>query len=396
MSGLISDFRGRISHLAFSDDGLTSNLPLVKVKLQIARSLFSALLSNNVPGILNLHLNIKINDSIDSIQSEDEFEQFEKNLKKTSKQKNKQLVHGFGFDHSADFKEGHAIQAGSQSEDEEMPIDCLGSKFIRDHFLVFIHDTKTVIMDNCYRTGEGKPNPRLENLLVRFNYRAEAATLGLAGGDILVADSLVLVGRRTLNELGIGYTGDLLGQMQTKFDQAFFCPCPENVNVPDPLYHIDVYLTILGEEANGIHVAIGRIHTWDKEVKGWKATTTSDGSKGLQSYLDAVRKILEDAGRFKITEWPLLYEVVGGKARLYTYNNCLVERISDSLTRIWLPSYVEGSVSGEKKFQKLQNNFEQQILKEFTPIWIGGCLHDEVAAKASLRCLTQVLSRATD
>ncbi len=393
MNRLISDFRGRITHLAFSDNGLDTKLPLINVKLKIAKSLFKALQSGPSLGLLGPSLNAKIGASMNFIRSKDDLKRFEKRMKQEAQQMSMVLGQGHRIQSAA--SADAVAEATSLDENEITPQQCHSSAFIRDHFLVFKDGDRTVIFDNCYRTDEDRPNPRLLEMLNSFDCDVVAAKFNLAGGDVLVADSLVLVGRRTVKELLLVIPDNTLMKVGDEFDSTVFCPCPVAIEVPSPLYHLDLYLTVLGEKEGVIHVAIGRIHIWQNGI-GWVPNTRDDGSKLLQDYLDAVRNNLENHGRFKITDWPLLFEVVGGKPRLYTYNNCLVEQINEDVTRLWLPSYVKGSVKGERKFSQIEQDFKRLISKKFEVLWIEGCFHDEVAAKASLRCLTQVLRRSVD
>lgn len=391
MRKIISDFRGRITYLVFSDIDLHPALPFGEWKVETARSLFANLNANVEQGLLSPILNVNLGGLSKEIGSLEDFQDFKKSWDEKSQQGNKAADVGLSSDPLSNPTE-HT--QGATDDMENAPAENLfpcyaDKKYIRDRFLVLHDEPNSTILDNCFLRTDGKPNPILKKLLGKLPYRIEDAALFLEGGDILVANTLVLVGRKTTDS----HAGlpNLQAKLEAIFGRDVYFPT-STVPYSSELHHLDLYLTVLGEANGKIEIAIGRIHTWNGAT--WSTATNDSKSKEHQDYLDLVRLELHGDGRFCVVEWPLLFH----DGRIYSYNNCLVDRVNDSKPRLFLPSYIEGlgSAQVEAKFRAAETMFESHFGKIYDIRWVTCSFHEEVDAKASLRCLTQVLRRTTD
>lgn len=393
MDRIISDFRGSISYLVFSDTGLDGRLKFGAWKLKLARSVFMSFMQMGLPDHMLPMIRVQLDGLSEAFNTESGWRSFEQNWRDKAGNLGNAAIHGL---------DGDQIQEGLPMLDllpeiEAFSVDGFDeSRFIRDHFLVIEREPFPLILDNhASKTVDGgiQHNPVLSTLLDEFDHEVKAAELNLEGGDILVADNLVLVGPKTVKAHGGMEVNALRTKLYTIFGKDVLFVKTGLGSYPDQLYHIDLYLTLLGEDQHGIDLAIGRVHTWDG--CNWTEVLTDPMAKALQGYLDLVRIVLP-SNQFRIVEWPLLWDNAGGQGRLYSYNNCLVEYNSGGKPRLILPSYAAEMTDFKKiKFEAADQKFIDCNPAAYELEWIMCNFHDEVIAKASLRCLTQVLRRTT-
>lgn len=395
MRAILSDFRGRIAHLAFSDSGLEEAVK--SGAWDLVECLISVLKIDQKSSSSSPFLTLSIGGELEPIRSKRDYDHFKKQWKDKSNQKSANGPGDF-FEHPNTTN----INVGQESSQDALypapTVSCDKSKFVRDQFLVILDRKDIVVLDNCYKGVQNSPNPILMDFREKHNYKLENPPLKIEGGDILVADTLVLIGYKSVVENGGLKNLAFFQQLEYMFGLSIFCPGCDLSKPPELLYHIDMFITVLGEENGIIDVAIGCIHIWSELDNAWVPRVETKGAKELQRYIDEIRQKLEDKHWFRITDWPLLYEGDSDEeGRLYSLNNCLVESSKGSKPRLLLPQYSKiNDKYISQKFGRAECEFEKQFKNLYHIEWVPCSFHAEAESGAGLRCLTQVLRRSAD
>lgn len=142
--------------------------------------------------------------------------------------------------------------------------------------------------------------------------------------------------------------------------------------VHQPLFHIDMFITLAGRDDAGLPVALVGDPKMAADILGEQTTPEM-----LIPYYDDVAARLESAG-FKVVRnpLPLTYVDYPGEKKRYWYfataNNALVE-IIDGTKRVWLPTYGHGSQqhlrATDSRNKRIWEDlgFEVNMLADFNP-----------------------------
>lgn len=291
------------------------------------------------------------------------------------------------------------------------------SAYVRDRVVVLGRNTVEVtLLKSFYIWPTSEMNPGQEHFVSRYiadmlsanrsNINVRHSPILIQGGDLLVGKDFALVGHRTLKE-NISFhmlnpNLDTPEKILARFAAALgvssvYCPTylnlPKGFNdVPDSLYHLDLYLTFLGDRAGMLLVALGEIMVWDG--CSWERAPNDDPE---QEFLDHFEWLLEQGllndQRFIVKRLPLLrHENIH-----LSYNNCLVETYAGR-PRVFLPTFETGANEGfEAAFKEADErtiNMLDQWGIDVVPVRYD--FHNWASAAAGLRCITQVLRRTTD
>jgi hypothetical protein len=298
------------------------------------------------------------------------------------------------------------------------PVDVFElSGYVRDRVVVLGRSSDEVsLLKSFYIWPNSNKNPAQENFVSRYIADILSASrpyinvrhspIFMEGGDLLVGKNFALVGHRTLKENISSHSRnpnlDTAEKILGRFAEALgvesvYCPTYFNPpkgfdNVPPALYHLDLYLTFLGERAEMLLVALGEIMVWDGCA--WERAPNDDPE---QAFLDHYEWLLEqglpNGQRFIIKRLPLLRN----ENVLFSYNNCLVESYQGK-PRVFLPTFEKGAKEG------LGDAFKEADVKTIEMLDQWGIITIPVRysfqyyamSRAGLRCLTQVLRRTTD
>lgn len=177
-----------------------------------------------------------------------------------------------------------------------------------------------------------------------------------------------------------------------------------------PIFHIDVFITLLGRnELDQQLILIG------EPIAGFENTNSNGETHKVLTYQleDATRRIDEciqnlerDLKKHNIqykilrNPLPLTYYTYGLKTSWYwaSYNNCIVEIAENGQKTAWLPSYHNPSYSQNKHWEHLKkyDNKNVEIFREngFTTHLFKNDFHFLANKNGSLHCMTKCLNRS--
>jgi len=156
-----------------------------------------------------------------------------------------------------------------------------------------------------------------------------------------------------------------------------------------PLFHIDLFITLAGK-----HPGTGKETVIVANIKEYSIAFQPTAEE--QQKIDKVRNGLNDVAahfdddRFHVERIPLGVSKCEGQLVYKSYNNCLVEVISEKEKNVYLPKYY--SLNGER--------VEKDVLSKFSELGfhgihlISGPFDDWSDNKGSLNCITKVLRRS--
>lgn len=292
------------------------------------------------------------------------------------------------------------------------------SVYVRDRVVVLGRNSDEVSLLKSFYIWptEDKDSPQ-EHFVSRYiadmlsagipSINVRNSPLLMEGGDLLVGKDFALIGHRTLREnLHFHKKNNKLNTPQQILDRfaetlgvsdaycpTYFATPAGQDEAPRSLYHIDLYLTFLGERAEMELVALGEIMTWDGCT--WKRAPNDDPE---QEFLDNFERLLErglpNGRRFIVKRLPLLrHDNV-----LLSYNNCLVETRSGGKPCVFLPTFEQGAkpefTAAFKEADEMTIGTLDRWGIEVVPVRYD--FHNWAGASAGMRCVTQVLRRTTD
>ncbi|MCB9234212.1 MAG: agmatine deiminase family protein [Bacteroidia bacterium] len=246
----------------------------------------------------------------------------------------------------------------------------------------------------------------------------------LEGGNILVGDDYMLVGRNLLLKNAEKYCPNeslenaqlwLEAEFRRLFgmDHIFWIGNENPVQYPgnllnagaeksQPLFHLDLFVTLGGpstETPGAELVFVGQVMDADlKDAKnesqktafGMLKTALDEVANQITTYTDSLH-----GPEFEVVRLPMKIGFGQTDMVIYSYNNCLVE-VYRNVKKVYLPEYSlesahdpEGSICGcvtcqaERKFSA----------RGFRVIFVSGSFQQYAKAQGSLHCLTKVLQR---
>ncbi|MDP5170648.1 MAG: hypothetical protein NWR72_10410 [Bacteroidia bacterium] len=265
--------------------------------------------------------------------------------------------------------------------------------------------------------------PSLEALLEQERYSVLTTDLPLEGGNILVGEDFMLIGKEHITQYS-ATTGEAYQDILDWYWAAFkFKGTPRNVFVPGldvtaayqktkwPLnkegidgiapdsdqliYHLDLYLTLGGKLANGKQLIFVAQYKPEEYLIG-QIPDSSNIPKALaiiSEWLDQQADWLENRtdGFFHVERIPILY-FASSSPGFASFNNGLIENISPQEKYAYLPDYE--FTSQEEKMSSMRALVENVFAKhQFSVKWIQGRFENMISDAGSLHCRVKVLRR---
>lgn len=289
------------------------------------------------------------------------------------------------------------------------------SQFVRDPFVVLQRDSgEPVLMRPFYLwpTSTSKTNEQAlvsryipDILSDQLGHHTTTTCLLVEGGNILSGDDFAVVGHRMVEtNLTVHAQNDELNSLTkllVKLADSLgvaevFCPDYDFEDAgtgarPEGLYHLDLFLTLLGAQFSETTVALGTIKVWNG--KEWKDAPADDPDQAyLDEYAQVLRRGQGEVHRFIIKRLPLLRH----EGAYFSYNNCLVETAPNGQVSLLLPTFKEGVMSdGQPDFEAMDKEVERLVKRwKMNPRMIRRNFRSLGKRGAGLRCITQVLRRS--
>lgn len=259
------------------------------------------------------------------------------------------------------------------------------------------------------------------------------ANLYFQGGNVLIGDDFWLIGMDyPNNSFDLGYIaqqpgeskldairrayGERLDRHRTLYPIGSHLPVPEMAVVPEtidgetwrhvvhrgnvrgttqPVFHIDMFLTLLGRNDAGANVVMVGDPGLAEEVLGPLEFVTFARRFSLQAVFDSIADLLASLG-FVVVRNPLPSAYVVDRARrtiewyFATANNALVQ-VTDGAKDIWMPQYGFGAF-GELQATDARN---REILEEqgFTVHGLGD-FHPFAYGLGAVHCISKYIARS--
>ncbi len=235
----------------------------------------------------------------------------------------------------------------------------------------------------------------------------EVTKYHLEGGNILAGDNYVIIGIDYLH-----YNKSITGESETDItnsfkklfgvDQVIWLGFDVPVNFPihvwqgkyQPIFHIDMYVTLGGKTASGkelVFVADARLA---KKELGESAPplVIADAFDKTSEFFDNYSK---EGLEFEVERIPIdLWNVDTRSGTFLTYNNCLIEVFGQE-KNVFLPAYssvAPGSRNRKKLDEKVAKIFDD---KGFTVKLLEGSYEELCKNGGSIHCITKALDRKT-
>ncbi|MED0866381.1 agmatine deiminase family protein [Bacillus safensis] len=265
-------------------------------------------------------------------------------------------------------------------------------------------DGTTIMLEPLDFTRYGD-NFVADQIAAETDIELEVTKYHIEGGNILAGDNYIIIGKDYLH-LNEKITGENKENITTELKKIFGVeqiiwlglekPIDFPINVYQglyqPLFHIDMYITLGGKLENGkelVFVADAKIA---KEIleEEMPPTKISDAFDQTANWLNEYSK---DGLEFEVIRIPIdLWNVSENQGTFLTYNNCLVEAFEET-KNVYLPSYssvAPGSINRRKLDKEVAKIFSNN---GFNVTLLEGAYEELCKGGGSLHCITKDLDR---
>jgi hypothetical protein len=292
----------------------------------------------------------------------------------------------------------------------------LHSEYVQDPFLVMETEVGQVVLLEPIRQANPENINLAEQLAASVGYFTQPSHVGFEGGNFLIGDDFVLVGKNILIQ-----NQELATQMDAvnpqKWLEAYIrktlgvryliwvgtetelkCGTFHSTGSPhmQPFFHVDLFVTLLGKTNNGKEcLLLARI---DLEEVDDVIDHDLEMLRKINEALDHIENELEQYGSNRPGPlFEVLRNEIGGKVMQgnkgryfvpYACNNAQVEQFQN-IRRIYLPGFPDK--------QKLEKKLKEKLLRiGFSqPVMIYNVFEEYAKNGGSLHCISSVLSRST-
>ncbi|PLC16918.1 hypothetical protein BV582_05025 [Bacillus paralicheniformis] len=265
-------------------------------------------------------------------------------------------------------------------------------------------DGTTIMLEPLNFTRYGD-NFVADQIAAETDIELEVTKYHIEGGNILAGDNYIIIGKDYLH-LNEKVTGENKEKITTELkkifgvEQIIWLGLEKPIDFPidvyqglyQPLFHIDMYITLGGKSENGkelIFVADAKIA---KEILGEEMPPTkiSDAFDQTAKWLNEYSK---DGLEFEVKRIPIdLWNVSENQGTFLTYNNCLVETFEET-KNVYVPSYssvAPGSINRRKLDEEVAKIFSSN---GFNVTLLEGAYEELCKRGGSLHCITKDLDR---
>lgn len=167
--------------------------------------------------------------------------------------------------------------------------------------------------------------------------------------------------------------------------------------VEKKLFHLDMYLTLVGKSSDGIteEILLGKVHEWDFSKEDWVEVGENDPMQRFLDWheLEYKRKFGSRKIPIKIIRIPLLR----WQGMILSYNNCLVECPNGSRRRLYLPQFawpnLDKMIPNSPDFERMDKEVIKQLKIDFDVKMIDMGFRLMAAHHSGLDCMVSVLER---
>jgi agmatine/peptidylarginine deiminase len=275
----------------------------------------------------------------------------------------------------------------------------------QDGYCCIKKDENTTVLLEPLHFARGGDHNVAEQVAANTDLEVEPTKYYIEGGNILAGDDYILVGKDYLH-LNKARTGEGKRKLTNEFKKLFgvshviWLGFDEPLNFPiqvfqgkyQPLYHIDMYITLAGKTDNGKELVFVADAKLAKEIVEEEAPedVIVDSFDKTVEYLAQYN---EGGLQFEVKRLPIdLWKFPDGQKKFLTYNNCLIEVFGDE-KNVYLPKYsspAPGSKNRRKLDAELAKIFEEN---GFKVLQLEGAYEELCKRGGSLHCITKVLDR---
>lgn len=231
----------------------------------------------------------------------------------------------------------------------------------------------------------------------------------LEGGNILAGDKFILIGKDYLH-LNQELTKESKAKITKEFkdlfgvDHVIWLGFDRKIKFPidvfqgtyQPIFHIDMYITLAGKSDRGKELVFVADVREAKKILGHPAPPNAI-VQAFDETADMLAQYNQGGLQFEVKRLPIdLWDndIDDKKGVFLSYNNCLIE-VFDNKKNVYLPEYssvAPGSVNRRKLDNAVKNIFEEN---GFNVTLLEGAYEELAKRGGSIHCITKALDRKT-
>ncbi|MDL4842851.1 agmatine deiminase family protein [Aquibacillus rhizosphaerae] len=265
-------------------------------------------------------------------------------------------------------------------------------------------DGTTVLLESLDFT-RGGDHFVADQIAAETDLEIEVTKYHIEGGNILAGDNYLIIGKDYLH-LNEEITGENQEKITNEFKKLFgvehviWLGFDEPVDFPidvfqgefQPIFHIDMYVTLGGKADNGKELVFIADVKMAKNVLEEDMPPT-EISESLDRTAQWLAEYNIDGLSFEVKRIPIdLWDLNGSTGTFLTYNNCLIE-VFEGTKNVYLPAYssvAPGSINRRKLDEAVANIFSNN---GFTVKLLEGAYEELCKRGGSLHCITKDLDR---
>ena len=244
-----------------------------------------------------------------------------------------------------------------------------------------------------------------DQVAAETNMEIETTKYHLEGGNILAGDNYILIGKDYLHR-NEAITGESKKKITNGFkklfgvDHVIWLGFDDPVNFPidvfqgkyQPIFHIDMYITLAGKSDNGKELVFVADAKWAKKILDQDPPPATI-VQAFNKTADWLAQYNKDGLQFEVKRLPIdLWDVNNTQGTFLTYNNCLIEVFGDT-KNVYFPAYssvAPGSINRRKLDEEVANIFENS---GFNVRLLNGAYEELCKRGGSIHCITKALDR---
>lgn len=278
------------------------------------------------------------------------------------------------------------------------------SIWAQDGYCCLKKDTGETVLIEPLDFARGGDNFVADQIAAETNIEIEITKYHLEGGNVLAGDDYIIVGKDYLHH-NERITGESHTEITNGFKKlfgvseiiwlGFESPLRFPIDVPQgtyqPIFHIDMYVTLGGKTVEGKELVFVGDPELAKKILGQPAPSAeiiqafNKTAEFFESYSDDIE--------FEVVRLPLdLWDVTPKSGTFLTYNNCLIESF-DNARNVYLPAYASvapGSLNRRRLDEKAAQVFQDA---GFATKLLTGAYEELCKRGGSIHCITKALDR---
>ncbi|WP_234497993.1 agmatine deiminase family protein [Vibrio maritimus] len=244
-----------------------------------------------------------------------------------------------------------------------------------------------------------------EQIAARTNIQVEVTKYHIEGGNILAGDNYVIVGSDYLH-YNRKITGETDEQITSGFQELFgveniiWLGFDNPVNFPidvfqgtyQPIFHIDMYITLGGKSENGRElIFVGDVNLAKSVLE--QESPLVEIASSFDKTAEWLSGYSQNGIEFEVVRIPLdLWNISNSQGTFLSYNNCIIEVFGEA-KNVYVPSYssvAPGSINRRKLDETVASIFNEH---GFNVTMLSGAYEELCKNGGSVHCITKVLDR---